>query len=114
MKAKLKLKKELQNKSFKRTLKLGNRIRSQTTTNSKKNLLITTIENNNNTTITKKSPNKSNNTIIFPRNMTNQKIKLCNHITIKSKDKNLKRYISLSKITNLLIIIKHLIQKYLK
>ena len=95
MKAKLKLKKELQNKSFKRTLKLRNRIRSKTTTNSKKNLLMTTIENNNNTTITKKSPNKSkNNTIIFPRNMTNQKIKLSNHITIKSKDKNFKRYIT--------------------
>ena len=95
MKAQLSLKKGLQNKAFKRTLKLGNRIRSQTTTNSKKNLLITTIENTNNTTITKKSPNKSKyNTIIFPRNMTNQKIKISNHITIKSKDKNLKRYIT--------------------
>ena len=95
MKAQLSLKKGLQNKAFKRTLKLGNRIRSQTTTNSKKNLLITTIENANNTTITKKSPNKSKyNTIIFPRNMTNQKIKISNHITIKSKDKNLKRYIT--------------------
>jgi len=95
MKAQLSLKKGLQNKAFKRTLKLGNRIRSQTTTNSKKNLLITTIENTNNTTITKKSPNKSKyNTIIFPRNMTNQKIKISNHITIKSKDNNLKRYIT--------------------
>ena len=95
MKAQITLKKGLQNKAFKRTLKLGNRIRSQTTTNSKKNLLITTIENTNNTTITKKSPNKSKyNTIIFPRNMTNQKIKISNHITIKSKDKNLKRYIT--------------------
>ena len=95
MKAQLSLKKGLQNKAFKRTLKLGNRIRSQTTTNSKKNLLITTIENANNTTITKKSQNKSKyNTIIFPRNMTNQKIKISNHITIKSKDKNLKRYIT--------------------
>ena len=95
MKAQLSLKKGLQNKAFKRTLKLGNRIRSQTTTNSKKNLLITTIENTNNTTITKKSPNKSKyNTIIFPRNMTNQKIKISNHITIKSKDKNLRRYIT--------------------
>ena len=95
MKAQLSLKKGLQNKAFKRTLKLGNRIRSQTTTNSKKNLLITTIENTNNTTITKKSPNKSKyNTIIFPRNMTNQKIKISNHITIKSKDKSLKRYIT--------------------
>ena len=95
MKAQLSLKKGLQNKAFKRTLKLGNRIRSQTTTNSKKNLLITTNENTNNTTITKKSPNKSKyNTIIFPRNMTNQKIKISNHITIKSKDKNLKRYIT--------------------
>ena len=95
MKGQITLKKGLQNKAFKRTLKLGNRIRSQTTTNSKKNLLITTIENTNNTTIIKKSPNKSKyNTIIFPRNMTNQKIKISNHITIKSKDKNLKRYIT--------------------
>jgi hypothetical protein len=38
MKPKYFIKKEIQNKNFKRTLNLENRIRSQTSKNSKKNL----------------------------------------------------------------------------
>ena len=62
MKPKLILNKGTYNKKYKRTLKLGNRTRCQTTNNSKKNLLISTIDNTTN-----------------------------NHITIKSRDKILKR-----------------------
>ena len=92
MKPKLILKKGTSNKKYKRTLKLGNRTRCQTTNNSKKNLLINTIENNTITINSKKSPSKSKyNTIVFPRNMTNQKIKINDHIAIKSRDKILKR-----------------------
>ena len=88
MKAKFHLKKGKQNTKFTRTLKLGNRMRSQTSNNSKKNLTINAIENTNDKSI-KKSPNNKNkyNTIVFPRTMTNQKIKISNHIEIKSKDK---------------------------
>ena len=76
MKAKIILKKEIQNTKLKRTLKFGNRIRSKTTTNSKKYLTISTNENTNNT-IDKKSLYKSKyNIIIFPRNQINQKIKV--------------------------------------
>ena len=92
MKPKLILNKGTYNKKYKRTLKLGNRTRCQTTNNSKKNLLLSTIDNTTNTINFKKSPNKSKyNTIVFPQNLTNQKIKISNHITIKSRDKILKR-----------------------
>ena len=71
MKPKYFIKKEIQNKNFKRTLNLENRIRSQTSKNSKKNLSLSTIENN---TTMKKPKNKSRyNTIILPRAQTNKK-----------------------------------------
>ena len=79
MKPKYFIKKEIQNKNFKRTLNLENRIRSQTSKNSKKNLSLSTIENN----ITMKKPkNKSRyNTIILPRAQTNKKIKINKNLT---------------------------------
>ena len=79
MKPKYFIKKEIQNKNFKRTLNLENHIRSQTSKNSKKNLSLSTIENN----ITMKKPkNKSRyNTIILPRAQTNKKIKINKNLT---------------------------------
>ena len=89
MKPKYFIKKEIQNKNFKRTLNLENRIRSQTSKNSKKNLSLSTIENN----ITLKKPkNKSRyNTIILPRAQTNKKIKINKNLTIKTNNNNYRK-----------------------
>ena len=89
MKPKYFIKKEIQNKNFKRTLNLENRIRSQTSKNSKKNLSLSTIENN----ITMKKPkNKSRyNTIILPRAQTNKKIKINKNLTIKTNNNNYRK-----------------------
>lgn len=91
MKAKYTLKKEMQKNKFKRTLNLGNRLKSQTTTNSKKNLTIATNENNNNTMMNKSKNKNKYNTIVLPRSQTNKKLIITNHIILKSKDKNIKK-----------------------
>ena len=89
MKPKYFIKKEIQNKNFKRTLNLENRIRSQTSKNSKKNLSLSTIENN---TTMKKPKNKSRyNTIILPRAQTNKKIKINKNLTIKTNNNNYRK-----------------------
>ena len=91
MKAKYAIKKEGQKTKFKRTLNLGNRLKSQTAIINKKNLTIATNENINNNIILKNSSNKKKyNTIVLPKSQTNKKLAINNHIVLKSKDINIK------------------------
>ena len=87
MKVKYPIKKVQKYPHYIRTLKLGNRQNSKKSSNSFKNLTIPTTDT---AIISKKSKNtmKYNKTTIEPSSLTKKKIKINNHVIIKSKDKN--------------------------
>lgn len=87
MKVKYPIKKVQKYPHYIRTLKLGNRQNSKKSSNSFKNLTIPTTDT---AIISKKSKNtmKYNKTAIEPSSLSKKKIKINNHVIIKSKDKN--------------------------
>ena len=87
MKVKYPIKKVQKYPHYIRTLKLGNRQNSKKSSNSFKNLTIPTTDT---AIISKKSKNtmKYNKTAIEPSSLSGKKIKINNHVIIKSKDKN--------------------------
>ena len=87
MKVKYSIKKVQKYPHYIRTLKLGNRQNSKKSSNSFKNLTIPTTDT---AIISKKSKNtmKYNKTAIEPSSLSKKKIKINNHVIIKSKDKN--------------------------
>ena len=87
MKVKYPIKKVQKYPHYIRTLKLGNRQNSKKSSNSFKNLTIPTTDT---AIISKKSKNtmKYNKTTIEPSSLIKKKIKINNHVIIKSKDKN--------------------------